>query len=356
MAGKYYLHRISYEGNVSYSLLKMGYLTLGWSKFANSDILEAAREPEYKRFNPITEAMGEGNNRSRWCMWYFAKMEKGDKVVVPLYDGLFSVYEVDERAHSISDLEQEFQEVYGAWNERKIVWKDHILFDEIENRQIDLGFYLKVKPIVQSVPRSYVTGKLVSRMKIQITSADITDIGEHVEKAIIVGETNKPISLYEQSIETLAKNLKKQIIDILDDSRFEKLIKWYMEKIGAEYSKIPAKNEPGKQYGADADIIAEFKNLKHIIYIQAKHHEGETSDWAVHQIKEYFSQKSDGDPDCSYARWVISTCDNYSESAEKTAKEYNVRLIDGEEFARMLIDVGLLNVDDAFEGYMKMQA
>jgi hypothetical protein len=31
-------------------------------------------------------------------------------------------------------------------------------------------------------------------------------------------------------------------------------------------------------------------------------------------------------------------------------------LIDGEEFARMLIDVGLLNVDDAIEGYMKMQA
>ena len=38
--------------------------------------------------------------------------------------------------------------------------------------------------------------------------------------------------------------------------------------------------------GADADIVAEFRNLKHIIYIQAKHHKGETSDWAVHQIIE----------------------------------------------------------------------
>ncbi len=49
-----------------------------------------------------------------------------------------------------------------------------------------------------------------------------------------------------------------------------------MEKIGAEYSIIPAKNKPGKKDGADADIIAEFENIKHIIYIQAKHHEGES--------------------------------------------------------------------------------
>lgn len=350
MVKKYYLHRISHEGNTSYSLLEKGYLTLGWSKFSDTDILDAAREPEYKRFNPIAESKGEGKSRSRWCIWYFARMEKGDKVIVPLYGGLFSIYEVDEIARHISDLEMVIPEVYGAWDGCKIVWKNHRLYDEVKEREIDLGFFVKVKPIVQSVPRNYVTGKLVSRMKIQSTSADITDIGDHVEKAIVVGETNRPISLYEQSIETLAKNLKKQIIDILDDSRFEKLIKWYVEKIGAEYSIIPAKNEPGKRDGADADIVAEFKNLKHIIYIQAKHHEGETSDWAVHQIKEYFSQKSDGDPDYSYARWVISTCDNYSETAEKAAKEYNVRLIDGEEFARMLIDVGLLKVDDAFDG------
>ena len=349
MAEKYYLHRISYEGNVSYSLLEKGILTLGWSKFTDTDILEAAREPNYIRFNPITETMGEGKNRSRWCMWYFAKMEKGDKVVVPLYGGLLSVYEVVEPAKSISDLELELQKIYGAWDERKIVWKDHRLFDETEDRLIDLGFYIKVKPIVSNVPRSYVTGKLVSRMKIQTTSADISDIGNHVEKAIDAGRDKKPVSLYEQSIETLAQNLKKQIIDVLDDYQFEKLIKWYMKRVGAEYSKIPAKNETGKKDGADADIVAEFKNLKHIIYIQAKHHEGETSDWAVHQITEYFSQKADGDSDYSYARWVISTCDNYSESAINEAEKHNVRLIDGEEFARMLIDVGLSNVDQAFE-------
>ncbi len=349
MAGKYYLHRISHEGNASYALLEKGILTLGWSNFSDTDILEAAREPGYKRFNPIAESKGEEKTRSRWSMWYFAKMEKGDKVVVPLYGGLFSVYEVDEVAKNIPDLEQEIKEIYGSWNGHRMIWKDHRLYDEEDERLIDIGFYIMVKSIVSGVPRNHVTGKLVSRMKIQTTNADISDIGDDVEKAIVAGKEGKPVSLYEQSIEALTKTLKEQIIDILDDIRFEKLIKWYLKRMGAEYSKIAAKNEPGKKDGADVDIIAEFKNLKHIIYIQAKHHKGETSDWAVHQIKEYYSQKSEGDPDYSYARWVISTCDEYSESAIKAAKEYNVRLINGEEFARMLIDLGLLCVDQAFD-------
>ena len=350
MDEKYYLHRISHESNTSYSLLEKNILTLGWSIFANSDILEAAREKDYPRFNPIVEAHGVGFNRSRWSIWYFARMEKGDKIVVPLDGGMFSVFEVEENAQSIACLEPLLPELYGAWNKHRMIWKDHRIYDEVEDRQIDLGFFIRVKPIVINVSRKYyAAGKLVSRMKIRVTNADITDIKEYVENAIASAIIAKPVSLYEQSIEALSKNLKKQIIDILDDNKFEKLIAWYVKKIGAEYSKIPAKNEPGKKDGADSDIVAEFKNLKHIIYIQAKHHKGETSGWAVHQIKEYFSQKADGDSDYSYAKWVVSTCDQYSKDAVKAAQEYNVRLIDGEEFARMLIDVGLMNIDKAYE-------
>ena len=67
MAGKYYLHRISHAGNASYSLVKAGYLTLGWSVFADSGILDAARK---EGFDVITERFGENHNRSRWSMWY----------------------------------------------------------------------------------------------------------------------------------------------------------------------------------------------------------------------------------------------------------------------------------------------
>ena len=349
MSEKCYLHRISHEGNIAYSLMNKNFLTLGWGKYAETDILEEARKDDKTTgFRAYTEKWGDGNNRSRWNMWYFGRIAKKDLIVVPLYGGLFSIYEACEPAKSIIELEKEVPELAGAWSDNRIVWKDHRIFDETDGRVIDLGFYIKVKPIVQEVPRKYITGQLSSRMKTRMCDADITDLMNEVRVAIEVGKNDGPISVYEQSVEILAENLKKQIINLLDDHKFEELIRWYLVKCGADYSRIPAKNEPGKKAGADADIVAEFKNLKHMVYIQAKHHEGETSDWAVHQINEYFTQMVETDPDYSYAKWVISTCDNYSEDAVKTAKENNVRLINGVEFARMLLDIGLLRLDEAF--------
>jgi hypothetical protein len=46
---------------------------------------------------------------------------------------------------------------------------------------------------------------------------------------------------------------------------------------------------------------------------------------------------------------VISSADKFSEKAVADAEEKGVRLIDGKEFARMLLDIGLLDINDAFE-------
>ena len=55
----YYLHRISHENEVSYALFKNGvngdrYISLGWSVFMNTDILEYARKNDnYESFEKI---------------------------------------------------------------------------------------------------------------------------------------------------------------------------------------------------------------------------------------------------------------------------------------------------------------
>ena len=56
-----------------------------------------------------------------------------------------------------------------------------------------------------------------------------------------------------------------------------------MIKLGADKVDIPSKNnkENAVENYADVDVIAIFEKLKHIIYIQAKFHNGKTSDWAV---------------------------------------------------------------------------
>ena len=348
MARKYYLHRISHEGNVSYSLLEKGYLSLGWSIFSDTNILEAARQDGYPDFDVITEEKGENHNRSRWSMWYFAQMDIGDIIVVPLHSGVFSVYEVCNRAKTIEALKKEISTLEGFWDKHRITWKEHLLFDEEDKRCVDLGFFIKVKAVVENVPRSYVSGKLVSRMKIRTTSADISDIAEYVDFGIKAGKDRHPITLYGDVIDPLVESMRRSIMVTLNPDKFELLIKWYLEKCGASSVWIPAKNESGKEDGADADIVAEFDNLKYIVYVQAKWHEGETSEWAVHQIDSYKNQKCEGDSAYTYATWVISSADTFSEQAVVSAEEKGVRLIEGREFARMLLDIGLSDINEAF--------
>ena len=58
-----------------------------------------------------------------------------------------------------------------------------------------------------------------------------------------------------------------------------------------------------------------------------------------HQISNYSSTHSEDDSISQL--WVVSSCDSYSEKAEELAAEKNVRLIDGKEFAALLLEVGI---------------
>ena len=348
MDKRYFYHRISYESNVSYALLERGYLTLGWSKFADTTILDVAREQQKTEFNRIAADYDEYHNKARWSVWHFAQMKAGDVILVPLYGGMFSIYRVCEEAQPISVLENEIAYVVGKWDEKCITWKNHHLYDEEAEHTIDIGFFLKVEPIVSNIPRSFVSGKLASCMKRPPTNGDITYLGEFVDDAIKAGQANKPITLYDNVIEQLVEMLRTSITTSLNPDKFEKLIKWYLERCGASKAWIPAKNERGKVDGADADVIAEFDNLKYIVYVQAKWHVGTTSEWSVYQIDGYKNQMSECDSAYTYATWVISSADGFSPLAVAEAEKRGVRLIDGKEFAQMLLNIGLLDLNDAF--------
>ena len=135
----------------------------------------------------------------------------------------------------------------------------------------------------------------------------------------------------------------------LNPDKFELLVKWYFNKIGATNTYRPAKNSSDKYNGADADIIAEFEPLKIIFYVQTKLHDGKTSQWAVEQISKYKNQHEFAAGDYFIIPWVISTADNFSNEAVVMAQNNNVRLIGGIEFAQMLIDSGITDINKAFE-------
>lgn len=126
-----------------------------------------------------------------------------------------------------------------------------------------------------------------------------------------------------------------------------------MKRIGADDVYIPAKNEHGKSGDADADVVAVFNALKLAILIQVKHHEGITNIFALKQIREYVKQLKDPNSELNYdydeeyqiLPWVLSSAAEYDEDAKSYAKEKSIRLINGKEFAEMLLDAGIVNLN-----------
>jgi hypothetical protein len=170
-------------------------------------------------------------------------------------------------------------------------------------------------------------------MKIRQTTADISDLKESVEKALAAFKKEKPLNIYSQIVETASRQILDTLQSELTPDKFEYLVKLYFERIGATNVYIPTKNESGKD--GDADVVATFEAIRTIIYIQVKFYQGETSSWAIEQIRNYKLQKDSIDDGYSKIAWVISSSDSFSEEAQKLAKEANIQLFDGITFAVM---------------------
>lgn len=183
---KYYLHRISHEKEVSYALFKgvneNRYISLGWSVFSDTDILDCARRNDgYKSFENCYSAKFKDKARSRWNMWYFAQFSKGDIIIVPLDGGKFAVCEVIEQAKSIIVLKDSQFKCCGS--KKDVYWKDDAFY--LDDRKIDLGFVVKVKVLYDKVSRDdYANSDLTSRLKMRQTNGSIDDIKQSVKETI----------------------------------------------------------------------------------------------------------------------------------------------------------------------------
>jgi predicted Mrr-cat superfamily restriction endonuclease len=340
-----WIHRISHHAEVAYLLLENGYLSIGYSDFSEPDFIkdicgENGRQLFEKYFDDNWGVRPKNSNN----LWRFiAKMEEGDLIVVPSW-GTFSVYELTEdMAKPVSEIElSEMKD----WHRNKIEKKDDGLLYRTTGELIDLGFVRKVKLTLKDIPRNeYADSALTSRMKICSTNADITDLKVSVEKAIEAFTKGQPINIHSQILSKTRQSVLDTIRAELTPDKFEILVKWYFQRIGASDVYIPSKSESGKE--GDADVVAVFETLKTIIYSQVKFHTGETSSWAIEQIISYKDQKDTMDDGYSKISWVISSADNFSKESYDFAKEAKVQLVDGKQFTTMLLEAGIVNLDKA---------
>ena len=356
-------HRISHSGYFSYPLLEKGILSIGFSDFTDDKTINMLNNDQETRADfdrhakEIAKKKWEGdfsNMRTHHNLWLFAKMRKGDWVLVPKpYE--FSIYEIlEDNLYRFSELGISIPSKPEQNNEPLFTIDEE---DKNKLKDVDLGFFRKVTPVCEGINRaSFADAALNSRMKARQTTLDISDLQSNVNDAIKRFEKKEPIGLIDKN--TLAKEVLRIIQNDLTPNKFEHLVKRYFERIGATFVYIPSKNDPKQKGRADVDIIACFEHLRTTFYVQAKHHKGETSEEDINSAKEQVQdarkqiESNDDSHDSSvkwdsHVEWVLSSCNNYAneEKVKKKAKEDNIQLINGLEFSMMILEAGILNLE-----------
>ena len=340
---RYLQHRISQMWDVSKQLFDMGYLTIGWQYLAGTDLLERTLQEGEAGFSDSASKSGLVS-RNRWCLYRFLTLKAGDQVIVPLYEKEFAIVEVAGDAQPICALPVK---KFSSIENRGVVVRDYLYYEGNDD-PIDLGYIVPYHmDTAKIVPRGYASAKLQARMKHQYINVDVEDCAEDIRKAMTA---EAPVNLRDIILEATAKSVLESIHELTPDG-FERLVQWYMQQCGATRVEIPAKNESGKENGADADVIAAFDHLGTVFYIQVKKHEGYTSDWAIKQISYYKAQKENKSDDFTYIPWVVSTA-SFTEEVREYAHEVGVRLIDGLDFAKMIVDTGIKNINTVMD-YLK---
>lgn len=343
--GNYWLHRISNEWGVAKPLLDKGYLTIGWQYLMSISptLRDCIVDRHGEGFEPLMDEL-KARYRSRWCLNRFARFMPGDTVVVPLYDKCFAIAEVENSAKSILDLPLEVVNELKDVNLSVNGLTD--ISDSQNIRDIDIGFFVKIKTPVKIIPRSFAEDKLQTRMKMRQTNASINDLAKEVDDA---AKREAPVDVHEILVEETANAILGKIKKYVTADNFERVVKWYMERIGASKVYIPPKNSSEKEDYADADVVAVFESLGVTIYIQVKKHDDKTDGWAVEQISKYDENQEKNSIDgMTYIPWVVSTAEDFKEEAKVKAIEKGVKLINGKEFARMLAEVGVNGIDEGF--------
>ena len=347
----YWIHRIGHVQKLSYPLLEQGLLSYGWSDFVSYDnyIDNVRKEGGWEYMEKCMLDCWGGLTNNRYQLWRFlVEMKSGDWVIVPMY-GEFSIYELTEDSPiSIIDYNKPIKDNAGKIYSRN---EDGLLIEDDENNTvIDLGLLRYVKPIAEHISRyKFADAALISRLKVRQTNVNINDLESSILTAIERAKNNKPID-FRGELDDIIPHICKSIQNTLDDRKFERLVKWYFERIGASNVDIPSRNPSDKESFEDIDVIGTFDHLKTVFYVQVKHHNGITADWAAKQIAQAkkIHEKSDNGDGYTRVYWALTSAKDFNEECKQHAQENNIQLITGYEFASMLIDVGFVNVNSAF--------
>ena len=281
---------------------------LEWDAFR--EIIRATYYPDEKNLRSAGSAAGH--------MWRFIRdMDTGDLVVVP-YWGEFYVARIEGAAfHDASKADED-----TAYR-RPVLW--------LNNKK--------------AIPRATAKSALISRMKTQGTCANAGDLVNEIEECLDLASRG--------AVPSFGKDLQTRLVnETLDELRsgrmdsfgFERLIETVMTALGAvETQVVPRREDKGIDIYATFLVAGAFRQ---VVGVQAKHFHPDPPVGAdvVEQLTRGIEEGQE-----PVTLGMIVTSGAFSEEAITAARAYTeehgipIELVDGEQFAKLIIEHGLRN-------------
>lgn len=298
--------------------LREGQLIIGWARA--SELMDSSLEwQEFREILSRHYYPNEKNLRRAGSaagnMWRFLReMKRGDLVVTPHGPHLYvGELKSDEATHNPALMDDD-----SAFR-RSVCW----LLDG------------------QPIPRSLARAALQSRMKVQGTCAYAADLIEEIDEVVRLARAgNEPTFEEHLKLRLIDKALNEIRTGPIDSYRFEQLVKGLLDSLGADESRIVA-----RQNDKGADILATFVvagAFQLVVAIQAKHFQAEPP------IRpEVIDQTIRGIEAESANLGMVVTSGSFSDEAAQAANEYfeesgiKIELVDGPQLASLLVERGL---------------
>ena len=193
----------------------------------------------------------------------------------------------------------------------------------------------------RAIPREFAKAPLISRMKVYGATAEATDLIAEIEDVLSRAAQGEKPSFAEE----LQKKLANVAVDELrkghmDSFAFEHLIKGLLKSMGAQTAEVVA-----RRLDKGADVVATFRIAETFSYklaVQAKHWDerAPVGTAVVQQLIE-------GIEDVGADLGMVITSGTISDKAYDCASAYTaesgvrIELVDGEQFAKLLIEQGV---------------
>lgn len=293
-------------------------VAVGWSKinFTNfediDELIQEVNRTYYDNSDVVVTVAGRKRNEIR----RFKSIQKGDKILVPYYSSVVLSY-ATENVMYIPEL----KDTLDLSNQRKV-----------EYLRDDKGDFIRI-------PRSELSEGLQRRLRVPgSTMSDLSEFETEIDRLYDARYFDNYISEEHSKRE---EEFKERLLRKIRTGKsflkaggigFENLVKELLNNEGYETS-TPARN---KYDGiADIDIIATRGGFvdSEMLYIQAKHHDGQTNDWGAKQLLDFVRQKSDM---LSEYKLVLITTGMASKELAEVCDKNNIYLIDGDELVELI--------------------